>query len=229
MTQLKVAEKKPHLYDVNDFLKIFGLVLEVYNKRLSAADVKEKRILYTASFPDNIINPTGTGEATMENVPHNIVVYSIPRRENGTLSEHAFGTPREVRPRQREEITVTDANGHSQARTIYGKWYDNTVRFECYSPSLEQANDLIMRVEGIYEVHAPWLESIGFIKTIYSGRTTPTYPIRMGYHAQAFSVYLKTERQWYRDDTIITSIEAQVNEEITSYHRDWQSNPSQAG
>jgi len=212
MSLLKVAEHRQYNYEIHDFIELMGYIIEAYNNRLPVADQSEKKILYAAAYNDIVMDDTSLNEDTLKTRPQNVVVYNIIRRENGTLGEDMFSAPREVRARRREETLITDADGIQKTRTIFGKVFDNIVRFECFSPSADQVQRLIMEVEGMLEVHAPWLESLGFHRVLYAGRTQPSFAIKTQYHGAAFQVYVKSERLWYRDDAAIRDIQLEVED-----------------
>lgn len=214
---LQVANHRLYNYEIHDFIKLIGFIIETYNNRLPADQVKEKKILYAAQYNDIVMDETNINEATLKNRPQNVVVYSISRRENGTIGENQFGSPRDVRAKPREEITVTNDDGSKSVVTIMGKYYDNIVKFECFAPSFDQSHDLITRLENMIEVHAPWLESLGIIRILYSGRAIPSFNSRTLYHALAFQVYVRTETLWYREDKAFGNIQMEVVNMFQSY------------
>jgi hypothetical protein len=214
---LQVANHRKYYYEITDFIKLVGFIIEAYNNRLPHDQVKEKKILYATDYNDVVMDETTINSATLGTRPQNIVVYSIPRRENGTLGENQFGSPRDVRAKPREEIKVTNPDGTTKIVTIMGKYYDNIVRFECFAPSEDQVHDLTMRMENMLEVHAPWLEWLGINRILYGGRAIPGFNSRTLYHVHGFQMYVRTEHLWYREDTVINDVQLEVADIWQSY------------
>ena len=93
----------------------------------------------------NTINFQSSYSRLIQNTPvalwRDTVVYRVKRREPGTTGHRAFEPPSELKPRVREIKPDPDHPG-SHIK-ILGQWFDNIIRFDCWSVLNNRADDLI--------------------------------------------------------------------------------------
>ena len=213
----KVGARKIYFMNVNDLLRFVQVIIDMYNKTLKPDQVQARAITYAASYPDYMLDPTGTdkepdGGDGRPIRPSRIVTYSIPRRENGTLGTAPFSTPKEVRPRGRETINVPGDTTDERGRvvTVYNKWFDNLVRFDCFAETAEDSLDLCMEFERLMEIHAETFEHLGINRFIYQGRTSPNFSLRTELHGQACTYYVRDVMSFTREEDPITQIDIET-------------------
>ena len=69
------------------------------------------------------------------------ITYKVDRREPGTIQAHPFEGRKEIKPRIRQIITDPDyPDFHIK---ILGQWFDNMIKFDCWSVTNKGADSLI--------------------------------------------------------------------------------------
>jgi hypothetical protein len=212
---LVVANNKSGKLNILQVALVIGILVDLYNKLLPAEEKEKKAVEYVPAYPDWILGKTGSADTT--DVHHRVITWDVQRREDGSLGESPFSGKKERRPRLREEITETRDDGTTYMKEVYGKWYDNLLRFDCFAPNPTEAHETLLRFEKMLEIHASWLESQGVSRLLYFGRTSPIYLQDARYQSKACLFFVRTEQIWTRDEDTIRRIELEANDEINTY------------
>jgi len=212
---LVVANRKSGKLNILQVALIIGILVDLYNKFLPDAEKEKNAIEYVPAYPDWLLGKTGSADT--EDVHHRVITWDVQRREDGSTGESPFSSQKERRPRLREEITETREDGSTYMREVYGKWYDNLLRFDCFAPKPVEAHEALLRFERMLEIHASWLESQGVSKLTYFGRTSPIYLQDARYKSKASLFFVRTEAIWIKDEDTIRRIELEANNEIETW------------
>lgn len=195
-TLWEVANLKPTLWTVQEFCLIVGKILTAYNKL--AIDNKRNYIHYYPAYPDSV---RGETEDVVDQ--SYIITYDIYRREDGSLGKRPFSDKKERKLTLRGEERTDDG----QVREIYGKRFDNMIRFDCFAPTTWEAESLISVFERIMEIHRRVFKTVGIDQMTYEGRLTPLIFQRSKFRSRACLWYVRDEMRLYKDQEAISQIE----------------------
>lgn len=194
--------KKQAALDINEAMDAVYGVIDSYNKTDGIKGTK-KKILFSPSYPKYLFDSDTKAEPLDTN---NVIVWSLVRREPGALSGQPFGRPKEMKPRIREELVITDAEGRLQHVEIRGQWFDNIIRFDCFAPNSKQANDLADSFETLMEQTADHLMRLGIQKIVYQGRSADLFDIGAEWQYRPVTFFFRTEKVRAEVDGAINSI-----------------------
>jgi len=122
------------------------------------------------------------------------ISYSIKRREPGTIGNHPFDPPTELKPRIRQYIPDPDHRDCHVA--IMGQWFDNLVQFDCWSKFNNRVDELIEWFEDfMYKYIWVWKKN-GVNEILYWMRITDTEVSKWRNDLASRTViyYFKTEK-----------------------------------
>lgn len=194
-----VANLKPTLIDHLKFCDLIGVIINAYNKHF--LEDTDSHIHYFPAYPDSIRGETG------DPVDYRyIITYDIWKREDGSIGTDPFSSKKERTLRMRGQVLQDDGT----VRTVYGKRFDNMIRFDCFAPTTREANELIKVFEIIMEIHMGALKSLGVDQITYEGRLSPTVFERSKYRSRACLYYVREELRLYRDENAIKLIETDL-------------------
>jgi len=212
---LVVAERKPGELNILQTALLVGIIHNLYNKLLTDSDKEYKAFEYMPAHPAWLLGKTGSADT--QDTYDRVITWDVMRREDGTLGKSPFSGTKQKRPALREEVPITRDDGTKYVREIYGKFYDNLLRFDCFAPTATEAHDTLIKFERMLENHAMFFENQGVSKFLYHGRTSPLYLENARYHTKACIFYVRTEEMWYRDEDTIKKIELQANSELRTW------------
>jgi hypothetical protein len=138
-----------------EFYELVRQSIVDYETRARVPDID--KVVFTEEEPDiNSSTPT--------------VTFSLLKREPGQFGQGGpFGAKHQnLRPMLREEFTDPENPGYRVATTGY--WYDNLVRFTCWSRTNKTANAKAEWFENLMEEYTWWFRLNGVSRVIFWGR-----------------------------------------------------------
>jgi hypothetical protein len=160
---------------------------------------------FVPAYPQYLVDQPLTGAVKVApQAPDEAIAWSIIRSEPGSLSGEAFGQPRELCPRVREELipnpygVIDPSGGISSGIQTWGQITESIIQFDCFAESNFEAERLVTWFMGRMKDH------------------TPTY-IKYGVQKMYFWRRLRDEFiQRFRNDIISRSVQYYVRTEEVS-------------
>jgi len=111
-------------------VRLSGTISPQLGERLELAD--ENMVNFVSAYPQTHAEPETWRDT---------ITYKVDRREPGTIQAHPFEGRKEIKPRIRQIITDPDyPDFHIK---ILGQWFDNMIKFDCWSVTNKGADSLI--------------------------------------------------------------------------------------
>ncbi len=195
--------KKDGVLDITEAMKLMYNMVQSYN-RTEAVSNTRKKIMFTRTYPGFLFDSDTQAEPTDTN---RVVTWNLIKRQPGSLSSQPFGKPQELKPRYREDITVTDTNGVLHNLEIRGQWWDNLVRYECWAPSAAEADELVDFFENFITETSNYVMRSGVQKVILTGRGSEgQFSGRTKWFFRTLTVYYRTEKLTFNATRAIENV-----------------------
>ena len=186
--QENIANFKYFNIDLIGFFNIVGKVVDHENKKMDNAD---DMVVYEAAYPDYIINESDQ----TANLSSKIITYSVVTRQPAPL-----GSAKQLRPIPAAKYR-NDETG--EIWTLLLTRYLDTVKFDAFSPSARETENLMVSWEKFMTLHMQMIEHIGMEKIVYNGRGLNMTTMRTGYHNRsALYKIITEEHMWKREQAI---------------------------
>ncbi len=203
-----VANKKPFYWDEIQLLGKINEIIEVYNKKTYGND-KAKYIRFSAAYPDEVFDKTGTTTTLTNNDHHRLICYDIARKEDGSIGDSPFSSKTRPRPIviESKEVTREYEDGKKDINILetYLKTYDILYRFDCLAPSDKESMDLVLLFEKMLEINAKYLEQ-GCNRFIYYGRRSSYFNRDTQYKSRTCEFFAQVQQLWYLEQDRINQI-----------------------
>ncbi|RKZ07408.1 hypothetical protein DRQ25_11675 [Candidatus Fermentibacteria bacterium] len=139
-------------------VRLSGNVTPQLGDRFELAD--ENMVNFVSAYPQVYAEPE-TWKDT--------ITFKVDRREPGTIQSHPFDGRKEIKPRVRQIIVDPDyPDFHVQ---ILGQWFDNLLKFDCWSVTNRGADNLISWFEDfLFKYTWVWKKN-GVQEILYMNRS----------------------------------------------------------
>jgi hypothetical protein len=188
----EIANRKHMNIDLVGFFNVVGKIVDGENKKMD--NVKD-RLVYTAAYPDYVVNESDT----TSNPSSNIITYSVVTRQPAPI-----GTATQLRPIPAAKWRNTETG---EVWTLLLTRYIDTIRFDAFAPSAREVENLMCRWERFMTLHMQLIEYVGMEKIVYDGRgVNMTTMKESGYHNRSALYKIITEEHIWRHDRTIDEI-----------------------
>jgi hypothetical protein len=185
-------EKSRTIHPAKNIFEVMDLIqtaIEQYEERQDIVD--DARVLATFDEPDEKI-----ANLSQELNPKGIVSLSLERRAPGAFGQGPpfEGTARNLRPIVREEEEDPDSPGYRRA--MFGYYYDNIIRANCWTRSNKTANELMIWFETLIQEYQWWFRFSGVARILYWG-LGPKKKINIGgnkLYSHSIDYFVRTEK-----------------------------------
>ena len=196
--------------EIHETMDLMYELINAYNKTDEIKATPELKIHFTPNYPKWLFDDSKKAEP---NISNRIVTFRVSKREPGSMSSKPFRGKKEYSPHLREEATVQNEFGDLEAIEVWGQWFDNIIRFECWAPTEREAENLAFTFEGLLRKYRDYILRRGVQKMLYMGRTEDFHLNISKWHCRSLNVYFRTEWIDVRRSVAISAI----NVEAMSY------------
>lgn len=191
--------------DIDSFLDVLYNLLES-NNYIITDDEKDVpgKFLFTEENPDISVS------SSQDNRIKDTIVFEIVRREPASMSSNAdpFAGTKHYRP-----ILIGEENdGNEGGRVIHlAHFYDNLIRFTCYSTKQRQARQLATQFESILNKYYFIIKKYAPVM-VYLGRGNGKLANQFGtYQGVPLELFVRTCEHTMLREQEINSIETNIN------------------
>lgn len=170
--------------------------------------VKVIRIMHQEDVRPLISTRTQRGDtADVTGKPFSpVIAYSMLRREPASVSNHPFGSSREIKPRIR--MVVRDPDNPNLTQKIWGQWYDCLIQFRIYASGPKIADRICVWLESFFMRYNRVLMQLGVQQVLPWGMRRDEEEARAVHDLSVRSVEI-----YFR----LEDLQVEVNSQIKSY------------
>lgn len=113
-------------------------------------------------------------------------------------------------PSLREEFCIQNEFGELENIEVWGQWFDNMIKLECWAPTPKEAEDLAFTMEALLREYRGYILRLGVQKMIYFGRNEDFHMNIARWHCRSLNYYFRTENIEVKRDAAINSIDVEA-------------------
>lgn len=182
-----------------------------YNK-IMKEDGQEDKVIDMRPFHSQELQRMTTESAQSQGRFKRIVTYSVSRNAIAQMTRNT----RDLRPRLRESFTNAGVNelGVPISADVYGRWKDYRLRFDCFSQTWKQTQELLLDFEELMLMSQKYIEGMGAVKFVQEDSSGDAYRYNTIYFYESTYYTARLEQLQIISGEALRRFEVHVNNEL---------------
>lgn len=190
---------------------IDSVIIGTYNKMMIADGMPTKVIDMRPFNSQELAKMTGESAESQGRFKR-IVTYRVNSSAPAMLTRGV----REVRPRLRESFQNVGVNalGAPLAADVYGRWKDYKIRFDCFSQTWKQTQELLIDFDELMMISTRFIEGQGATKFVQEESSGDAYKYNTLYFYETMYYSARLEQLQIITGEALRRFEVSVNNEL---------------